>query len=78
MRPSVWAHFRTHEHNLSNLVEVYFVMLHTKYQGSMPCGFRQEDVFTFPYISLCKICDTRGGPMFGPRDIIWTNLVEFY
>ena len=22
-------------------------MLHTKYQGSMPCGFRQEDFFMF-------------------------------
>ena len=22
-------------------------MLHTKYQGSRPCGFRQEDFFTF-------------------------------
>ena len=23
------------------------MMLHTKYQGSMPCGFRQENVFMF-------------------------------
>ena len=23
------------------------MMLHTKYQGSMPCGFRQEDFFMF-------------------------------
>ena len=22
-------------------------MLHTKYQGSRPCGFRQEDCFMF-------------------------------
>ena len=24
-------------------------MLHTKYLGSMPCGFRQEDLLVFPY-----------------------------
>ena len=23
------------------------MILHTKYQGSMPCGFRQEDFFMF-------------------------------
>ena len=30
-----------------NLVEVHLVMLHTKYQGFRPHGFRQEDFFTF-------------------------------
>ena len=35
----------------TNLVEVYYIMLDTKYQGSMPSGFRQ-DVLCFPYISL--------------------------
>ena len=29
-------------------------MLHTKYQGSRPCGLRQEDVFMFPYIAYVK------------------------
>ena len=24
------------------------MMLHTKYQGSRPCSFRQEDFFMFP------------------------------
>ena len=38
------------------------MMLYTKYQGSRPCGFRQEDFSRFPYISLCKICDPGGGP----------------
>ena len=27
------------------LVEVHFMILHTKTQGSRPCGFRQEDFF---------------------------------
>ena len=26
---------------------IHKVMLHTKYQGSRPCGFRQEDFFMF-------------------------------
>ena len=34
-------------------VEVYKVMLHTKYEGSMPCGFRREDFFMLsPYTPL--------------------------
>ena len=32
---------------LSNLVEVRKMMLHTKYQGSKPGGFRQEDGFMY-------------------------------
>ena len=31
----------------TNLVEVHKMMLHTKYQGSLPCGFRQEEFFMF-------------------------------
>ena len=31
------------------VTEVHEVMLHTKHQGSRPCGFRQEDFFNaFP------------------------------
>ena len=36
------------------------MMLHTKYQGSMRCGFRKEDFSCLPYISLCKTFDPRG------------------
>ena len=38
----------------TNLVDVHYAMLHTKYQGSRPCGFRQEDFSCFSSISLCK------------------------
>ena len=60
----------------NKLVEVYLVMLNTKYQGSRLCGFRQEDFFTFPYISICKTCDPLGGAISSPRAIIWKNLVD--
>ena len=44
------------------------MMLHTKYQGSRPCGFRQEDLFMFPYIiSLCQTCDPLGWGHFQPQ-----------
>ena len=47
----------------TNLVEVYLVMLHMKYQGSMLYGFRQEDfIHVYPYISLCKTCEHGAGP----------------
>ena len=43
------------------------MMLHTKYQGSRPCGFRQEFFFHLsPYISLCKTCDLRQGHFWPP------------
>ena len=34
-----------------NMVEVHWLMLHTKYQGSRPCGFRQED---FLFYHVCS------------------------
>ena len=36
-------------------------MLHTKYQGSRPCGFRHEVFLHLPYRSLSKIFDPREG-----------------
>ena len=52
------------------------MMLHTKYQGCGPCGFRQEFLSCFPNISLCILCDTLGRAIFGPRGIIYANLVK--
>ena len=40
-------------------------MLHTKYQGSMSYGCRQEDLYAFPYISLYKTCDPMGRAIIG-------------
>ena len=45
------------------------MMLHLEYQGSMPCGFRQEDFSCVSYISLCKTCDPWSGVIFGTRGI---------
>ena len=53
------------------------MMLHTKYQGFKPCGFR-EDFSCFLYIRLCTTCDIQGGPTFGHRGIILINLVKAY
>ena len=36
-------------------------MLHTKYQGSKPYGFRQKVFFMFFLISIYKTCDRWGG-----------------
>ena len=41
-------------------------MLHTKYQGSRPCGFRQMIFSGFSYISLCETCEPKAGH-FGPQ-----------
>ena len=39
---------------LTNMEKVHKVMLHTKYQGSRPSGFRQEDFFTFSLVNAVK------------------------
>ena len=52
-------------YQISRLYTVYALWLKTR---------RFSHVF--PYISLCKTCNPQSGAIFGPRDIIWTNLVE--
>ena len=43
---TLWrGHFWPQGHNLNNLDNVHQVMVCTKYQDSMPYGFRQEDFF---------------------------------
>ena len=50
------------------------MMLHIKYQGSRPCGFRKEYLFScFLFIILCKTCD----PTMGPYLNIRLKLVSF-
>ena len=46
-------------------------MLNTKYQGSWPCGFRQEDIFFIflPFQAYAKH-ETLGRVHFGPTGII--------
>ena len=39
------------------------MMLHTKYKGSWPCGFRQEDFFMFsPYKPMWPLGRDRSWP----------------
>ena len=38
------------------------MMLHTKYQGSRPCGFRQEDFSTFSLYIYVKHVTLGEGP----------------
>ena len=52
---------------------------YTKYQGSMPYGFRQEDfAMFFPIYKAYVKYVTPGGAIFGHRGIICTNLVEVH
>ena len=37
------------------------MMLHTKYQGSRPCGFRQEDFFMFLHVKHVTTVGGGGG-----------------
>jgi hypothetical protein len=47
----------------SVFVEEHLIMLHTKYQGSTPCGFWQEGFLRFSYITLYKTNEPTGGPV---------------
>ena len=51
MWPQGWDHFWPQGHYFKNLVDVYLVILHTNYESSRPCCFRQEDFF---HVSLYK------------------------
>ena len=57
-------------------VEDHEPLLHTKYQSCGPCGFREEDFFSF---SNCKSMETihpRGVAKFDPRGMAGTIYVE--
>ena len=59
------------------------MMLHTKYQDTRPCGFKQEDFFMFlPIKDYVKPVTPEALPFLaqgrGPRAIISTNLVEVH
>ena len=49
-------------------------MLHTKYQGSRPYGFRQEDVFMFFPIKACAKHGTLGAGHFWQQGYNLNNL----
>ena len=52
----------------TNLVKVFWLMLHTNYQGSNSCGFRQEDFSCFPiHVSAYVKHVTWGGHFFWPQ-----------
>ena len=48
--------------------EDHYTLLHTKYESSGPCGFREEDFFfVFPIVCLWEL---GGGAIFDPRDMV--------
>ena len=57
------------------LVGVQLTMLHAKYLSSKVYTLLEEDFISFPYISLCKICDPWGGANLDPRDIIYALFI---
>ena len=57
-----------------NLIEVHKDIFNTKYQSSTPSSLRKEKFWNRS--SLVPTCDPWGRASFGPRVIIWINLVE--
>ena len=60
------GHFGPRGIILTNLVEVHYVILHTKCQGSKPYGLRQEDFFMFFAIKAYQNVNPRGGSFLAP------------
>ena len=47
--------------------EDHYTMLHTKFESSGPCGFREEDFFyAFPIVSLWELMTPGVGPFLTP------------
>ena len=47
--------------------EDHYTLLHTKYESSGPCGFREEDFYVFPMMPPGR------GP-YGPQGHSWQDL----
>ena len=47
------------------MVEIYEVMLHSKYQVLSALWFPTRIFACFPYIHICKICESKGWDIFG-------------
>ena len=76
----------------TNVVEVHEVILHTKYQGSRPCGYRQEFFMFSLYKPMLNLWPLGADPflaifwksyfilgvggILGSRGIVWINLVK--
>ena len=43
---------------------VHCLMLHTKYDGSRPSGFKQEGCLRLQYVSQCNTCDLQDETIF--------------
>ena len=62
------AHFWPQGHNLNKVGKgLLDDASYQIFRLSRPCGFRQEDFFMFPNISLCKTRDPPGQAHFGPQ-----------
>ena len=45
----------------------YQTLIHTKYRGSGPSGFREEDFFSFSHCKSMETINPRGVAKFDPR-----------
>ena len=52
-----------------NFKEDYYILLHTKYESSGPCGFGEEDFFSHCK-SMGAINDPWSGATFDPRGMV--------
>ena len=46
--------------------EDHYTLLHTKYESSWPCGFREEVFYVFPIVSLWELISPGVGPFLTP------------
>ena len=65
-KPAELGHFGPMGHNLNKLGICLLHVVDATYQICLTFGFRQEDFFMFPYISICKTSDPRFGPFLAP------------
>ena len=63
---------------LAILIHLNEMTEHSKYQGSRPFGFGEEDFLRFFYIFLCKTGSHPGVAPNDPRGIILAILVDLH
>ena len=50
--------------------EDHYTLLHTKYESSWPCGFREEDFLSFFHCKSMGANIPQGGAFFDPRAMV--------
>ena len=54
----------------------YYTLVRTTYESSGPYGFREEDFYVLPTVSIWELLTSRGGAISDPMGHSWQDLCK--